>query len=130
MNNNVIPIRKSEHFGVYLGKIMQSGEISEGESVGIAFLKQGSKKFRLKLFVMPSHQYFIVPDEKDNSKYVALSLEEFQHPSGEVRTRWNRIGDGRLVGNFIRLRIQLFPENLFLCLFPKKGEPMEDVIAS
>lgn len=42
--NNVIPIRKTDHFGVYTGEVSSSGEIIEGESVGIAFLKNGSKK--------------------------------------------------------------------------------------
>lgn len=41
--SNVIPIRKSDSYGVYVGEVTSSGEIIEGESVGIAFLKQGSK---------------------------------------------------------------------------------------
>ena len=127
--SNVIPIRKSDSFGVYVGEVTSSGEIIEGESVGIAFLKQGSKKFRLKLFLFPSHQYFVVPDEKDDTKYIVLSLEEYQLPSGETRTSWNRIGEGRLVGSFIALRVQLLPENIFLCLFPDKGEAKEESIA-
>ena len=73
--SNVVPIRKTDRFGVYLGEVASSGEVVEGESVGIALLKQGSKKFRLKLFVYPNHQYFIVPDEKDDTKYIVLSLE-------------------------------------------------------
>lgn len=127
---NVVPLRKSDRFGVYLGEVTSSGEVIEGESVGIAFLKSGSKKFRLKLFVFPSHQYFVVPDDKDDTKYVVLSLEEYQLPTGEIRTSWNRVGDGRLAGSFIALRIQLLPENIFLCLFPDKNLGQEDSIAS
>lgn len=127
--SNVFPIRKSDSFGVYVGEVTSTGEIIEGESVGIAFLKQGSKKFRLKLFLFPSHQYFVVPDEKNDTKYIVLSLEEYQLPSGETRTSWNRIGEGRLVGSFIALRVQLLPENIFLCLFPDKSEAKEDSIA-
>lgn len=128
--SNVVPIRKSDRFGVNLGEVTSSGEVIEGESVGIALLKQGSKKFRLKLFVYPGHQYFIVPDEKDDTKYIVLSLEEYRNQTGEVRKSWNRIGEGRLAGSFIALRIQLLPENIFLCLFPDKSEPQEDMIAS
>lgn len=127
--SNVIPIRKSDSYGVYVGEVISSGEIIDGESVGIAFLKQGSKKFRLKLFLFPSHQYFVMPDEKDDTKYIVLSLEEYQLSSGETRTSWNRIGEGRLVGSFIALRVQLLPENIFLCLFPDKSEAKEDSIA-
>lgn len=130
MKDNIIPIRKSDKFGVYLGDVTSSGEIVEGESVGIAFLKPGSKKFRLKLWVFPSHQYFVVPDDKDEKKYVVLSLEEYTLPTGEIKTSWNRIGYGNLVGAFIAIRIQLLAEQVFLCLYPDKAEPMEDLIAS
>lgn len=130
MKDNIIPIRKSDKFGVYLGDVTDSGEIVEGESVGIAFLKPGSKKFRLKLWVLPSHQYFVVPDDKDDRKYIVLSLEEYALPTGETKTSWNRIGYGNLVGNFIAIRIQLLSEQMFLCLFPEKSEPVEDSIAS
>tara|TARA_B110001454_G_C12723306_1_gene436429 strand:- start:38584 stop:38997 length:414 start_codon:yes stop_codon:yes gene_type:complete len=128
--SNVIPIRKTDHFGVYTGDVLPSGEVIEGESVGIAFLKQGSKKFRLKLFVYPNNSYFVVPDDKDDAKYIVLSLEEYQLSGGETRSHWNRIGEGKLTGSFIALRLQLIPEPLFLCLFPEKNIAEEDAIAS
>lgn len=128
--SNVVPIRKTEKFGVYTGEITSSGEVIEGESVGVAFLKTGSKKFRLKLFTLPNHQYFVVPDDRDDTKYIVLSLEEYQLPSGEMKSSWNRIGEGKLAGSFIALRIQLIAENIFLCLFPDKSEGMEDSLAS
>ena len=86
--SNVIPIRKSEKFGVYTGEITSSGEVIEGESVGVAYLKTGSKKFRLKLFTHPNTQYFILPDDNDDTKYVVLSLEEYQLPTGEMKSSW------------------------------------------
>lgn len=128
--SNVIPLRKTDRFGVYTGEVTSSGEIIEGESVGIAFMKHGSKKFRLKLFVFPSHSYFIIPDDNDDTKYTVLSLEEYQLPTGEMRTHWNRIGEGRLAGSFIALRVQLLLEPLYLCLFPDKNEAAEGAIAS
>lgn len=128
--SNVIPIRKSEKFGVYTGVITSSGEVIEGESIGVAYLKTGSKKFRLKLFTHPNTQYFIIPDDNDDTKYVVLSLEEYQLPTGEMKSSWYRIGEGKLAGSFIALRIQLIPENIFLCLFPEKSEGLEDSLAS
>jgi len=130
MNDNIIPIRKADKFGVYLGEVTSNGEIVEGESVGVAFLKPGSKNFRLKLWVMPSHQYFVMPDDKDDKKYVVLSLEEYTLPSGETKASCNRIGYGNLVGAFIAIRIQLLAEQVFLCLFPDKAEPTEDLLAA
>ena len=128
--SNVVPIRKSEKFGVYTGEITSSGEVIEGESIGVAFLKSGSKKFRLKLFTHPGTQYFILPDENSDTKYVVLSLDEYQLPTGETKASWYRVGEGKLCGSFIALRIQLLPENIFLCLFPDRSEGMEDSIAS
>lgn len=128
--SNVVPIRKSEKFGVYSGVITSSGEVIEGESIGVAFLKSGSKKFRLKLFTHPSTQYFILPDESDDTKYVVLSLDEYQLPTGETKASWYRVGEGKLCGSFIALRIQLLPENIYLCLFPDKPEEVEASIAS
>lgn len=130
MKDNVIPLRRSEKFGVYLGDVTSSGEIVEGESVGIAFLKPGSKKFRLKLWSFPSHQYFVVPDDHDEKKYIVLSLEEYQLSTGETKTSWNRIGYGNLVGAFIAIRIQLIADQVFLCLYPDRAEPSEDWIAA
>ncbi len=128
--SNVVPIRKSEKFGVYTGVVTSSGEVIEGESVGVAYLKTGSKKFRLKLFTHPITQYFVVPDETNNERYLVLSLEEYQVSTGEMKSSWYRVGEGKLVGSFIALRIQLLSESLFLCLFPEKPERMEDSIAS
>jgi len=99
--NNIIPIRKTDHFGVYTGEVTPSGEIIEGESVGIAFMKSGSQKFRLKLFVFPNQQYFIAPNDQDDTKYVVLSLEQYQLPTGKLRYHWNQIGEGSLVGSFM-----------------------------
>lgn len=130
MKDNIFPIRKSDKFGVYLGNVTSSGEIVEGESVGVAFLKPGSKKFRLKLWVWPGVQYFVVPDDKDDRKYVVLSLEEYQLPNGESKSSWNRIGNGNLVGSFIALRVQLLPDPIYLCLFPDREQPQEDSLVA
>ncbi|HEY8270661.1 MAG TPA: hypothetical protein VIG33_07205 [Pseudobdellovibrionaceae bacterium] len=130
MFNNVIPIRKNDRFGVFLGSVTSSGEVVESTRVGTAYLKPGSKTFRLKLWVFPNNQYFVAPHDQDPTKYVVLSLDEFQTPQGEVRSFWNPIGEGRLVGSFIKLSIYLFSEDVFLCLFPENYEAKEDVIAS
>ena len=39
--DNVVPIRKTDHFGVCTGEVTSSGEIIEKESVGIAFDRPG-----------------------------------------------------------------------------------------
>lgn len=130
MNDNVVPIRKSDKFGVYLGEITDQGEVIEGESVGIAFLRPGRKVFRLNLWTFAREQYFVAPDENDSTKYTVLSLNEHQLANGEIRSHWNKIGVGVLVGSFIKLQLPLLSRELFLCLFPGTSEPKEDMIAS
>ena len=119
IENNVYPFRKSDKFGVYLGHATADGEIVEGESVGVAYLKPGSKKFRLKLCVWPNNNYFIVPDDRDDKRYVILCLEEFTTPDGVAKSVWHQIGYGNLLGNLIALRIQLISDPIYLCLFPE-----------
>lgn len=130
MNDNVVPIRKADKFGVYLGEITDQGEVIEGESVGIAFLRPGRNVFRLKLWTFASEQYFVAPDENDSAKYTVLSLHEHQLASGKIRSHWNKIGRGVLVGRFIKLQLPLLGPDLFLYLFPGTPEPKEDMIAS
>lgn len=119
---NVLPIKKTENYSIFLAQVTDSGQVIEGDKVGIAFIKFGSKKFRIKLFAFPGVQYFLVPDEKDSSKYLVLSLEEQSLQNGQVRKSWNVIGRGFLMGAFISIKIQLIPETVYLCLFPNTKE--------
>ena len=125
MNDNVIPIKKSDRFGVYRAHVTDCGEIVEQEQLGFAFIKPGSRMFRLKLWMFPQEQYFIAAQENDPTKYVVLALDEYQTNGGETRTYWNRIGAGELQGCFIRLKLTLLNEEVFVSLFPEKEEAKE-----
>jgi len=125
MNENVIPLKKTDLFSVYTAAVSPTGEIREKEMVGSAFMRKGDKKFRLKLWLMWGISYFLVPEDNDSNKYVVLIPEEYPLPNGEIRTRWNRIGYGEVAGNFIKIRIHLFSEDLFLCLFPSNNRTDE-----
>ena len=61
-------------------------------------------------------------DEFDPSKYVILSLDEYQKNSGMTETQWNQVGTGEVYRSFIRLHFDLIHEDIFLCLFPNKAE--------
>ena len=125
MNDNVIPIKKPDRFGVYRASVMDSGEIVEKEQLGIAFFKPGSRLFRLKLWMFPSEQFFIAAQENDPSKYSVLALDEYKTSSNETRTHWNKIGFGELQGCFIRLKLSLLNQEVFVSLFPQKAEEKE-----
>jgi hypothetical protein len=130
MFKNIIPIKKYDRYPLSLASITSQGEIVEKEPVGFAFLKPGAKTFRLKVWAFPNNNYFLARDEeKGVSHYQVLALEEYQTASGELKSNWNIVGSGELIGNFIKIKIQFFSDEIFLCLFPLKSEAKEDVIA-
>lgn len=122
MNENVVPIRKTDRFGLFKGRIDENGEVTEGEQVGFAYIKPGSRMFRLKLWMFVREQYFLATNDDDPTRYEILSLDDYMLPNQEIRKSWNKVGVGELVGSFARLRFHLLGEDIFLCLFPEKTE--------
>lgn len=120
MNENVVPIRKSDRFGLFTGRI-ENGEVVEREQVGFAYIKPGSRMFRLKLWMYVREQYFLATNDSDPTRYEILSLDDYLVEQ-EVRKSWHKIGAGELVGSFIQLKFHLLDEDIFLCLFPEKAE--------
>jgi len=130
MNKNIIPFRKYDRFKLTRGLVSPSGEVIEEDQVGFAFLKPGSKMFRIKLWVHPLNSYFLVQDDKSPlDEYQVLSIEEYKTQNGETKTNWNKVGRGCLIGNFIKFNIQFFAEDIFLCLFPEKSNHEEESVA-
>lgn len=120
MNENVVPIRKTDRFGLFTGRI-ENGEVVEREQVGFAYIKPGSRMFRLKLWMYVREQYFLATNDSDPARYEILSLDDYLVEQ-EVRKSWHKIGAGELVGSFIQLKFHLLGEDIFLCLFPEKAE--------
>ncbi len=132
MNNNVIPMKdtdqnhdhkiesKTERFGVFTGELSAIGELKEKERIGSAYMKRGTKQFRLKLWLMNDTSYFVVTDHKDQSKYRIVIPEEFRFSNGETKTRWHQVGDGEVAGTYLKLKIYLLTEEFFLSMFPDR----------
>lgn len=130
MSENIIPFKKYDRFKLIRAHVSPRGEIIEEDQVGFAFLKPGSKRFRIKLWTHPLNNYFLVQDERSNlDEYQVLSIEEYKTQNGELKTNWNKVGQGRLIGSFIKFNIQFFVEDIFLCLFPEKTNYEEESIA-
>jgi hypothetical protein len=121
MNENVVPIRKTDRFGLFKGRIEENGEVVESEQVGFAYIKPGSKMFRLKLWMLNREQYFLATHDHDASRYDILSLDEYA-VNNEPRKSWHKIGEGEIIGVFIRLKFHLLGEDIFLSLFPETAE--------
>jgi hypothetical protein len=118
MHENIVPIRKTDRFGLFKGTIEENGEVVENEQVGFAYIKPGSKMFRLRLWMLTREQYFLAPHDQDASRYDILSLEEYT-VNNEPRKSWHKIGEGEIFGVFIRLKFHLLGEDIFLSLFPE-----------
>ena len=128
MTDNVIHIKKteqkheqkSERFGVYRGELNHTGELTQKERIGSAYMKRGTKKFRLKLWFMGETSYFVLPDNKDPRKYTIVIPSEYRFSNGESKTNWHRVGVGETAGTYLRLNIYLLSEDIFLSMFPDK----------
>lgn len=128
--NNVIPIRKADRFILCRGTMGPDEELIEYEQVGVAYLKPGSKTFRVKLWMLPSQPYFLAPENEKSTAYTLLSLEEFQSQSNETKSSWQKVGKGEFVGLHIKMKFHLLSEDIFLCLFPDEKQSEEVYAAS
>lgn len=125
--NNIFPITtdrpKSDRYSVYMGEVNAANQVVEQAKVGFAFMKPEGKTFRLKLWMFDKIQYFISPVKDDNIRYDVLCLEEYLLSNGEVKTNWNKVGEGIYFGNYLKLNFYLLNSDLFLSLFPASGNP-------
>lgn len=121
MYENVVPIRRADRFGLFKGRIEENGEVIEKEQIGVAYIKPGSRMFRLKIWMFAREQYFLATSGEDDSRYEILSLDDYM-VGQEVRKSWNKIGEGSLAGSFIQLKFGLLDHDVYLCLFPDKAE--------
>lgn len=128
--NNVFPIRKTDRFSLYTGKLHNDGSIEEHHKIGNAYLKPGGKTFRLKFWMYPRESYFLSRDQESELIYTILSVEEYLNHNQEPKTTWREIAKGYVMGNYIRLEFYLLRDEVFLSLFPEKFEPKEELIAS
>ncbi len=119
MNENVIPMNKpkSDRYKVLLGEIDETEQVIEKEQVGLCFLKPNSRAFRLKLWMFSNSTYFLIPDQADQTKYSVFSVEEYLQ-NEQQKSFWNKVGEAELFGNYLKIKLHLFREELFMSLFP------------
>lgn len=128
--HNVIPLKKADRFMLCRGSMGIDDELIEYEQVGVAYLKPGSKTFRMKLWMFPNQQYFLTPENEKSTDYTVLSLEEFLSQSNEKKSSWQKVGKGHFVGLHIKMKFHLLTEEVYLCLFPDEKQAEEFYAAS
>lgn len=120
MEDNILQLPKklkTDRFRVWLGQVDDAGYVVEKKQAGYALQKSGSAVFRLKLWMFLNQQYFVIPSKEDQTKYNLYSLEEYKSENKEMKLFWNKVGDVDLVGNYLRLKFNLFEKHLYLSLF-------------
>jgi hypothetical protein len=117
--SNIIAIRKTDKFFLCKAGLNETGEVVERERVGVAYLKPTSSTFRLKLWMFPKGEFFLAREERRDGEYVALCRDEYEIPFYGPKNQWHKIGFGEVVGNFVRIRMHLLSEDIYLCLFPE-----------
>ncbi|GIL16321.1 MAG: hypothetical protein BroJett040_00720 [Oligoflexia bacterium] len=119
----------ADRFKIWTGNVDSSGSILEQNHVGFAFNRRGSTSFRIKLWMLLNQSYYLVPTKEDQVKFNLYTIEEREFETKEVKTFWNKVGEGELYGNYIRLRFHLLEKELFLCLFDEKENLSELEVA-
>lgn len=122
-NENVVNFSskaKSDRYKVFVGQLDGNGYFVEKDQVGLAFRKENSSSFRLKLWMHLSEQYYIVPSKEDQTKYNIYSIDEYISVSKELKSFWNKVGFADLEGNYLRMNFLLLSQPVYLSLFADK----------
>lgn len=125
--DQILPVKNSKILGVYMGVLDVFGNPHEGESIGIAFIRENRKKYRLKLFMFPRENYFISVDRDNPERFSILSVEDYKDSQGAEKTNWNIIGSGKIEFGNLQFSLQLYPTlNFYIPLFPDENK-VEDL---
>lgn len=107
--NNILPMRRFDYFTIYL----KNPKNKIDNEVGVASSKPRTGKYRFKLFSFVGNSYFLTPSKDQNGFYQVLSLEEtFSQTKGKV-TRWNVIGQGKIVDGKLEFSLYMFQDAQF-----------------
>lgn len=119
-NDNLIKFankNKADRYKIFVGSLDENGYFVEKDQVGLAFRKQGSTSFRLKLWMHLSEQYYVVPVKDDQTKYNVFSIDEYISVNKELKSFWNKVGEASLDGNYLKINFYLLQLDVYLSLF-------------
>ena len=76
-----------------------------------------------------SSTYFLIPDQNDQTLYTVFSVEEF-FQNNEKKSFWNKVGEAALFGNYLKIKLHLFEQEMFMSLFPVNGDFLNESSAA
>lgn len=116
--------RRWRHFDIFTGQMDQHYAVKCKNAVGIAFQREGSHAFRIKLWMFGDVGYILQPLRDAPYRFSIFNLEEREDRATKVmKTYWRTVGDGEWLGDVISLQFHLIHENLFLILKPAEKDP-------
>lgn len=95
----------------------------EKKTVGMAYLKEGQNIYTVRLWTFLNERYYAIPSRTDSAKYLIMTREPNRNPSAKNKFFWNIVGNGNVNSKdgVVELRFDLWPEPIYMSLFPEKS---------
>lgn len=90
-------------------------------TVGMAYLKEGTKIYTLRLWTFLDIKFYLLPTKDDPTKYLVMTRELKNLKTSKNKYFWNIVGNGkaRSMDGVLELNFDLFPKKIFMNLFPE-----------
>lgn len=90
-------------------------------SVGMAYLKEGTKTYTLRLWTFLDIKFYLLPTQDDPTKYLIMTRELKNIKNSKNKYFWNIVGHGkaRSMDGVLELNFDLLSKTIFMNLFPE-----------
>ncbi len=119
-NNNSLDIFE---FRLFHAGLDRTRKIIWKKSVGAAQLISGKRFYTLNLWTLLSEEYFLVPKDDAQTKYLIYSKVRVRINEKTITLKWNVVGSGTLdsaIGAII-LKFDLFEKPIYLNIYSCKA---------
>jgi hypothetical protein len=110
-------------FDVFQGDKDQTGKVSKTKSIGMAYLKQGDRRYSLRLSTFVKDQFFLLPHNSDPALYCVLTSIQNPLKNTDRKHIWNVVGNGKAntQEGLIELQFDLFEKPIYVNIFPERS---------
>lgn len=114
--------RRRLQFEVFKGEMDESGNFKKVRLAGIAFLREGTLQYKLKVFSQIENRFYVLPDSENAGRYKVLVRDEVQFKKGQTKIYWCDVGDGRVLTHLglLEIKVDLWSEPLYMSIFPRE----------
>lgn len=125
-------INKRYRFKILKGQKLNDGSIEKQHQVGVALLNEGQSIYTIHLYVFQNNPFFLVGHKQDPEKYYVMTRRAKQDPHSKQKFSWNIVGHAKtnVTQSCLELYFDLFPEPIFMNLFPEERLTAETFLES